>query len=58
MLLVQGRGCSGIRTSRIPRMEVFDTRRSMEARTMGDYPLYDMENKEFGTDIRGLEIIL
>ena len=27
----------------------------MEAKTMGDYLLYDMENKEFGTDIHGLE---
>lgn len=27
----------------------------MEAKTMGDYLIYDMENKEFGTDIRGLE---
>lgn len=27
----------------------------MEAKTMGNYLLYDMENKEFGTDIRGLE---
>lgn len=36
--------------------QVFDTQTIlMEARTMGDYLLYDMENKEFGTDIRGLE---
>lgn len=34
----------------------FDTQTVlMEAKTMGDYLLYDMENKEFGTDIRGLE---
>lgn len=34
----------------------FDTQTIlMEAKTMGDYLLYDMENKEFGTDIRGLE---
>ncbi len=36
--------------------EEFDTQTIlMEAKTMGDYLLYDMENKEFGTDIRGLE---
>lgn len=34
----------------------FDTQTIlMEAQTMGDYLLYDMEAKEFGTDIRGLE---
>lgn len=34
----------------------FDTQTIlMEARTMGDYLLYDMQNKEFGTNIRGLE---
>lgn len=34
----------------------FDTQTVlMEAKTMGDYLLYDMEKKEFGTDIRGLE---
>lgn len=34
----------------------FDTQTVlMEAKTMGDYLLYDMENKEFGTDIRDLE---
>lgn len=34
----------------------FDTQTIlMEAKTMGDYLLYDMENKEFGTNIRGLE---
>lgn len=34
----------------------FDTQTIlMEAKTMGNYLLYDMENKEFGTDIRGLE---
>lgn len=34
----------------------FDTQSVlMEAKTMGDYLLYDMEKKEFGTDIRGLE---
>ena len=27
----------------------------MEAKTMGDYLIYDMEKKEFGTDIRGME---
>lgn len=27
----------------------------MEAKTMGNYLLYDMLNREFGTDIRGLE---
>ena len=27
----------------------------MEAKTMGNYLLYDMEKKEFGTNIRGLE---
>lgn len=36
--------------------QVFDTQTIlMEAKTMGDYLLYDMENKEFGTDVRGLE---
>lgn len=36
--------------------QVFDTQTIlMEAKTMGNYLLYDMENKEFGTDIRGLE---
>lgn len=36
--------------------QAFDTQTiEMEARTMGDYLLYDMENKEFGTNIRGLE---
>ncbi|MGN0349369.1 MAG: sensor histidine kinase [Roseburia sp.] len=36
--------------------QVFDTETIlMEARTMGNYLLYDMERKEFGTDIRGLE---
>ena len=36
--------------------QVFDTQTVlMEAKTMGDYLLYDMEKKEFGTDIRGLE---
>lgn len=36
--------------------QTFDTQTIlMEAKTMGDYLLYDMENKEFGTDIRGLE---
>lgn len=36
--------------------QTFDTQTVlMEAKTMGDYLLYDMENKEFGTDIRGLE---
>ena len=34
----------------------FDTQTIlMEAKRMGDYLLYDMEAKEFGTDIRGLE---
>lgn len=34
----------------------FDTQTIlMEAKTMGDYLIYDMEKKEFGTDIRGLE---
>ncbi|MCI8390713.1 MAG: HAMP domain-containing histidine kinase [Roseburia sp.] len=34
----------------------FDTQTIlMEAKTMGDYLLYDMVNKEFGTNIRGLE---
>lgn len=34
----------------------FDTQTIlMEAKTMGDYLLYDMEEKEFGTDIRGLD---
>jgi signal transduction histidine kinase len=34
----------------------FDTQTIlMEAKTMGDYLLYDMEKKEFGTDIKGLE---
>lgn len=34
----------------------FDTQTIlMEAKTMGDYLFYDMEKKEFGTDIRGLE---
>ena len=34
----------------------FDTQTVlMEAKTMGDYLLYDMEKKEFGTDIRGME---
>lgn len=34
----------------------FDTQSVlMEAKTMGDYLLYDMEKKEFETDIRGLE---
>ncbi len=34
----------------------FDTQTVlMEAKTMGDYLLYDMEKKEFETDIRGLE---
>lgn len=36
--------------------QIFDTQTIlMEAKTMGDYLLYDMENKEFGTDIKGLE---
>lgn len=36
--------------------QIFDTQTIlMEAKTMGDYLLYDMENKEFSTDIRGLE---
>lgn len=36
--------------------QTFDTQTIlMEAKTMGDYLLYDMEEKEFGTDIRGLE---
>lgn len=36
--------------------QTFDTQTIlMEAKTMGNYLLYDMENKEFGTDIRGLE---
>lgn len=36
--------------------QIFDTQTIlMEAKTMGNYLLYDMENKEFGTDIRGLE---
>ena len=36
--------------------QTFDTQTIlMEAKTMGDYLLYDMEKKEFGTDIRGLE---
>lgn len=36
--------------------QTFDTQTIlMEAKTMGDYLLYDMESKEFGTDIRGLE---
>lgn len=36
--------------------QIFDTQTIlMEAKTMGDYLLYDMEEKEFGTDIRGLE---
>lgn len=36
--------------------QIFDTETIlMEARTMGNYLLYDMEKKEFGTDIRGLE---
>ena len=48
---------SGIPTSRTLREgQVFDTQTIlMEAKTMGDYLLYDMENKEFGTDIHGLE---
>lgn len=34
----------------------FDTQTIlMEAKTMGDYLLYDMEEKEFGTDIKGLD---
>ncbi len=34
----------------------FDTQTIlMEAKTMGNYLIYDMENKEFGTDVRGLE---
>lgn len=34
----------------------FDTQTIlMEAKTMGDYLLYDMDEKEFGTNIRGLE---
>lgn len=34
----------------------FDTQTIlMEAKTMGNYLLYDMQEKEFGTDIRGLE---
>lgn len=34
----------------------FDTQTVlMEAKTMGDYLIYDMEKKEFGTDIRGME---
>lgn len=34
----------------------FDTQTIlMEAKTMGDYLYYDMEEKQFGTDIRGLE---
>lgn len=34
----------------------FDTQTIlMEAKTMGDYLLYDMEKKEFGTDIKGLD---
>lgn len=34
----------------------FDTQMIlMEAKTMGNYLLYNMENKEFSTDIRGLE---
>lgn len=36
--------------------QVFDTQTIvMEAKTMGDYLLYDMENKEFSTNIQGLE---
>lgn len=36
--------------------QVFDTQTIlMEAKTMGDYLLYDMEMKEFGTNIKGLE---
>lgn len=36
--------------------QTFDTQTIlMEAKTMGDYLLYDMQKKEFGTDIRGLE---
>lgn len=36
--------------------QVFDTQTIlMEAKTMGDYLLYDMQEKEFGTNIRGLE---
>lgn len=36
--------------------QCFDTQTIlMEAKTMGNYLLYDMEDKEFGTDIRGLE---
>lgn len=36
--------------------QIFDTQTIlMEAKTMGDYLLYDMEKKEFGTNIRGLE---
>lgn len=35
--------------------EGFDTQTALkEAKAMGNYLLYDMENKEFGTDIRGL----
>lgn len=36
--------------------QTFDTQTIlMEAKTMGDYLFYDMEEKEFGTNIRGLE---
>lgn len=36
--------------------QVFDTQTIlMEAKTMGDFLLYDMELKEFGTNIKGLE---
>lgn len=36
--------------------QIFDTQTIlMEAKTMGDYLLYDMQEKEFGTDIHGLE---
>lgn len=36
--------------------QTFDTQTIlMEAKTMGDYLLYDMENKEFGTNMKGLE---
>lgn len=36
--------------------QVFDTQTIlMEAKTMGDYLLYDMENKEFGTNMKELE---
>lgn len=39
-----------------PEGQTFDTQTIlMEAKTMGDYLLYDMESKEFSTDIRGLE---